>query len=75
MSTVTQATVNHAANVVAENKISDRPQTGDTGNLVLMVPFHDCFRRIILDRHCPFEKEKHQINTGWRVRRKPHSLF
>ena len=32
MSTVTQATVNHAANAVAEKKISDRPQTGDTGN-------------------------------------------
>ena len=32
MSTVMQATVNHAANVVAEKKISDRPQTGDTGN-------------------------------------------
>ena len=35
MSTVTQATVNHAANAVAEKKISDRPQTGDTGNLYL----------------------------------------
>ena len=35
MSTVTQATVNHAASAVAEKKISDRPQTGDTGNLYL----------------------------------------
>ena len=35
MSSVTQATVNHAANAVAEKKISDRPQTGDTGNLYL----------------------------------------
>ena len=35
MSTVTQTTVNHAANAVAEKKISDRPQTGDTGNLYL----------------------------------------
>ncbi|HBH70906.1 MAG TPA: hypothetical protein DDX59_05460 [Lachnospiraceae bacterium] len=35
MRSVTQATVNHAANAVAEKKISDRPQTGDTGNLYL----------------------------------------
>lgn len=35
MSTVTQATVNPAASAVAEKKISDRPQTGDTGNLYL----------------------------------------